>query len=242
MKQLSIAVCDDDNFFAQDLKTKIEKIILAQTDNICLQIDVFCSATELLANYNSNYSICFLDICLNKDDGIATGIKLKELYPDTFLVFVTSFIDFSLLGYKANAFRYLLKFSLDNLLPECINDILKILNTEPHTIYVDSINDSIAINVDNIMYIESFRHYKVIHLSNLQQVTCRATLSDFESNTKHLTFLKPHKSFIVNAKFIAYIKNYNIYLTDKSVIPISRTRYNEIKSVYLQSLGSNLNY
>lgn len=237
MNKINIAICDDDEFFAQKLKTDIENIMLTSTKIIYFNIDVYSSGRKLLCNYNSDYSVCFLDICLDKEDGIGMGIKIKERYPDTILVFVTSFIDFSLEGYKANAFRYLLKDSLNNLLPECIDNIISKLSMEEATIQLMCQNSLANIKVNNIVYIESFLHNQIVHLSNGQKLECSMTLSDFEKQTSKHCFLKPHKSFIVNIKYIEYIKNYSIKLVNGESIPIAHNKYSLFKKTYLEYLA-----
>jgi DNA-binding LytR/AlgR family response regulator len=236
MDTLNIAVCDDDVFFAQELKIKIENILLTSAPNITFIIETFSSARELLDNYSRNYSICFLDICLNKENGISAGIKIKKDFPDTILVFVTSFIDFSLEGYKANAFRYILKNSLDNLLPECIKDIIDKLREDAAIIDVNSYGNSISVRANTIVYIESYRHTQTIHLSDKNEIKCSMTLANLQEQTKPLSFIKPHKSYLVNVKYIDCVRKYEILLKTGATIPIALNKYNAFKKEYLYAL------
>ena len=45
-------------------------------------------------------------------------------------------------------------------------------------------------------------------------------------------FCQPHKSFIINMKHIASIKNYMITMNDKSLIPLSQKRSKEFRKAY----------
>ena len=238
MQRIKAAICDDDLFFALELKTKIENILLTSTINVTFDIDVFSSAKELLENYSSEYSICFLDICINEENGINAGIQLKTDFPDTILIFVTSFIDFSLDGYKANAFRYILKNSVDTLLPECVMESIKKLSLDVTSISLNVHGESVTIRANTIMYIESFSHQQMVHLSNGQSLECNMTLERFEKQVHKLSFIKPHKSFLVNCQYIEKFQNYTIILKDTSCIPIARNKYASFKRDYLQYLGS----
>lgn len=44
-----------------------------------------------------------------EENGIQTGKKIKEMFPEICLVFVTAYAEYAIQGYEAKAFRYLLK-------------------------------------------------------------------------------------------------------------------------------------
>ena len=50
-----------------------------------------------------------VDIELPDIDGIELGKRIKELYPQIVLVFITSYVEYAVKGYEAKADRYLLK-------------------------------------------------------------------------------------------------------------------------------------
>ena len=60
-------------------------------------------------------------------DGITTAKKIRERGINSYIVFVTAYIDYSLEGYKVGAVRYLLKngYNLQAAMEECLDAILE---------------------------------------------------------------------------------------------------------------------
>lgn len=234
---LYIAICDDEEIFSEYLKNFLKKILINYSANLIYTIDIFNSATSLLDHYDSKYSICFLDIYLNDEDGIATGIELKKKFPDTFLIFVTSFINYSLDGYRANAYRYLLKDSLESTLPDCINEVLKKLLVYNTPLNIKTNGEEYQLNKKKITYIESIRHNQFIHLTNNIIIKCTLTLNELETQATPPLFLKPHKSFIVNIDYIERISKYELILSTGTHIPIARNKLSSFKKDLLHALS-----
>lgn len=89
-------------------------------------------------------------------------------------------------------------------------------------IIVKSGNAMVRLNVDNILFIESFGHYLIIHTS-YARYKIRDKISSFHSELKKTSFIRTHKSYIVNLDFVDKI--YNDYMTlvgMRDQIPISR--------------------
>lgn len=237
MNKIKVAICDDDEFYTIDLKSKIENYAASSLNKTIFDIDIYSSGTDLLNNISNNYDVCFLDICMNEENGIDVGISLKKAIPDTILIFITSFIDFSLDGYKANAFRYILKNSIDLLLPECIDDIIKQLSVESSSIDVNIQGENISIKSKNIVYIESFLHNQIIHLCDDKKLDCNLTLADFEKQLTEQNFVKVHKSYLVNLNYVKNIQNNLAELVNGVTIPIAKHRFSDIKKLYLQFIA-----
>ena len=80
-----------------------------------------------IVEYNSGETLCldeaalkqsqlvFLDINMAEMDGLKTAMKLKELYPDIYIVLVTAYMSYSLEGYKVKASWFLWKEDLSIL-------------------------------------------------------------------------------------------------------------------------------
>ena len=69
--------------------------------------------------------IIFLDINLTGIDGIKTARRIREIYPDVPIVFITAYINYALDGYKVRANRFLVKEDLEHTFPECMDDICR---------------------------------------------------------------------------------------------------------------------
>ena len=55
------------------------------------------------------------------------------------------------------------------------------------------------------------------------------TLGDYEERLKNVGFIRIHKSFLVNFRFIEYVGKTTVTLTDGSTLSLSRNRVAETK-------------
>ena len=107
---MNIIICDDcyeDRTFLNNLLREYEK---SSTEHF--NITEYASGTGLCKDKEvlSNCQIVFLDINMEEQDGLKTAIKIKELYPDIYIVLVTAYMSYSLEGYKVNIRVQLLDF------------------------------------------------------------------------------------------------------------------------------------
>ena len=93
------------------------------------EISLFYSGKNFvkLSMNMTKYNIVFLDINMEELNGIETAKRLRVLCKDTFVVFVTAYINYTLEGYKVEAIRYILKNSanLQDSVEECMDTILE---------------------------------------------------------------------------------------------------------------------
>mgnify|MGYP001084221840 FL=1 len=126
---LQIAICDDEQFYREKIRRLLTDYL--EKRDLGSSISFFTSGEEFLSQSENNvkYDIVFMDISMDELNGIETAMQMRAFHSDTFLVFVTAFIDYALEGYKANAIRYLMKDTLDVAMGECMYAILQKMRT-----------------------------------------------------------------------------------------------------------------
>ena len=89
------------------------------------------------------------------------------------------------------------------------------------------------ISICELMCVESFNHNQVCTLSDGSMLEASATLSELMEELKNFSvFVRPHRAYIVNMDFIRRLTARELLLTDGKRIPISQSRYGEIKNSY----------
>lgn len=89
------------------------------------------------------------------------------------------------------------------------------------------------VNINEIIRCEADRAYCNFYIENKSKLTVSKPLKDFEDFLLAKNFLKTHKSHIVNIEHIEkYVKGVNghLVLSDKSIVPISARKKDEILS------------
>ena len=90
------------------------------------------------------------------------------------------------------------------------------------------------ISICELMCVESFNHNQVCTLSDGSILEASATLSELMEELKNFSvFVRPHRAYIVNMDFIRRLTARELLLTDGKRIPISQSRYGEIKIAIL---------
>lgn len=194
--------------------------------------------------------LVFLDIQMPKITGFEM-LELLEHKPE--IIFTTAYDQYALKAFDYNAVDYLLKpFAKDRLL-EAIEKVVaragsteqaaekidNLTNYEPKE-YLDRVvvKDRHKINiitVDHIHYIESLDDYVLIYTAEKRHMK-QKTMKYFETHLNPNEFIRIHRSYIVQVKFIAEIQQYEkesyvVILKDKTKLKVSKTGYKKIKEV-----------
>ena len=99
---LKIAVCDDEPTFAAQISEKIKKYMPECT------IQSFLSGEDLLLQEKA-FDIYFLDIQMEKINGIEIAKKLRELDEESVNVYITGAKEYVFQAFDVAALHYLLK-------------------------------------------------------------------------------------------------------------------------------------
>ncbi len=234
---LYIAICDDDKYF----RMRERQLIIDYINKLnykCI-IDMFTSGEEILALKDKikKYNIIFLDINMYQIDGIETAKKIRHFTEETYIVFVTAFIKYSLEGYKVNAIRYLLKddIYLDKLIAECLEAILYKINYKIYKKTFDFQEGKKELYLDDILYIDSNLHKLTFHLININQkeYTMYDRLDMVHELLKESGFCRIHKSYLVNLEYVESIERYKTVLTNGIILPVSKSKYLEAKETII---------
>ena len=238
---IRICICDDENFFQLNLREHIELYMLQK--QLPFKVELFSSGEELilLGNNLLQYDIIFLDINMNEIDGIETAKIIRTYNKNVFLVFVTAHISYSLEGYKVNAKRYLLKdnHNFREAIIECLNTIILEISTLKLKLDFNFIEGKQLVCTENITFIESHLHKSVFHISKNTSIkrTLYMKLDNIEEKLTAYNFLRIHKSYLVNMKYISQITNYKAILSTDVILPVPKANYRAIKDRFIAYKG-----
>ncbi len=238
---LNIAICDDEEIFGNHLAKLVAQYMNDKGEIYSIQR--FSSGVEFtkLGTKMVGYQIVFLDINMLELDGIETAKKLRELSDDVYLVFVTAFINYTLDGYKVNAFRYLLK-NADNFnesLEECLDAIFQKMRVVSVTKKYRFTEGEKEFFLKRLVYIESNLHTLIFHIleRDMAVYTLQKTLNFIEEDINDGTFLRIHQSFLVNMSYVEGIEDKAIVLVDGNILPVAKSRYKLVRDAVIRYKG-----
>lgn len=235
---LQIAVCDDEQFYREKIQTLLKKYCKKHALECIVQL--YCSGEEFLAQKENRvkYDIIFMDIDMKGSDGIQTAMQIRQFQSDTYLVFVTAFVDYALEGYKVNAVRYIMKDTVEASIAECMDAILRKMQIAQ--VQFPFIEGERKLYTDNILYVESRRHKSIFYYmeSDIMNYQIYDKLDTIERKLSGYGFLRIHKSYLVNMKHIKKISNYEVFLDTDEILPVPRMKYQSVKAAFVEYKGA----
>ncbi len=183
--------------------------------------------------------LIFLDINMP----MLNGIDFATLVPPTCrIIFVTAYDQYALQGFKVNALDYLLK-------PVSYSDFLKSVSralewksmsdvyssevhrdqTTPRMITLKVKNQLVQLKVDSIEYVEARNDRIIVFRKEGTPLSSLMTLKEIEDMLPIDTFMRVHRSFIVNIPLVEIVER-NRIVFGKTYVPISENKREEFFS------------
>lgn len=237
--KLKIAICDDEAFYlkksAEVVRDNLEKAGIED-----YVIDKYQSGEALLAMEEKlkEYQVLFLDIEMPNENGLQIAEKVQIMNPDVILVFVTSYINFAPASMRLSALRYVMKMELELYLPEAVRAVIQSLQLKNASLTYDFVEGTQKIWINNIYYIESKNHILEFNMANGEKHVLYEKLDCVEKEVSPYHFIRIHKSFLVNCRYIRSIENYRLTLCNGEILSVPRKRYQEVKELYYDWKGS----
>ena len=203
---------------------------IGRLEHVCLK-STFKNAISAFEYLRTNATdLLLLDINMPEIDGFML-LQMLERPPMT--IFTTGHTEYALKSYEWNAIDYLHKPIRFERFVKAIEKAERWKQAETNRrkepyIEVRIDGNNRQIKTDNIIYIESMGNYVKIFCKDKIFITM-ATLKDMEYKLSDSSFLRIHKSYIVNMDMHVAIENDQLTVKDK-ILPIGKTYKNYIRS------------
>ena len=211
MKVKCIIVDDEPNAQAI-LKLHCDKI-----DFLSVEI-IFSNAIEAASYLKSNtIDLIFLDIEMPQVTGL---IFLRMIDSDAKVIFTTAYSEYALEGYEFNVVDYLLKPITFERFSKAVKKISVKNEVKEPTDLIKLSQLHQSIKPSEIIYLESIGNYVKIYFSKSKTEIIHSTLKDLYEILLVYNFIRCHKSFVVNQKFIEEVYPNFIKTTSNKEIPL----------------------
>lgn len=221
---ISCVIIDDEELARKLIKTYIDKVA-----SLIWQAS-FENPLDGLSFLKANsVDLLFLDIQMPD----LKGTDFAELIAksDTKVIFTTAYSEYALKGFELNALDYLLKPITFKRFLSAVEKFPKreTANQAPiKPIVIKSGYDLYKVSPQEILYIESDGEYVHYHLETGKKITANQSLSKLIPILPD-SFLRVHRSYIVNGTKVSSLKGRKLLLKDSS-IPVSDSYYEAVKA------------
>ncbi len=215
---MRVAICDDIGADRELLRDMLEKYFASRSFQAA--IEVFSNAQTLLRTFTpGKYQLLFLDIYMPGMTGMDAAKEIRSLDQNCPLVFSTTSDEHALESFAVYASGYLLKpytqAQLDETLDWCAENTQMLLET----IEISCDWEKISLPMREIEYIEVYGRKSVFHTES-GEYSANRSLSAIEQELT-ADFVRSHRCYIVNMRFVATMNAEGFVLTSGTVVPVS---------------------
>lgn len=196
--------------------------------------------------------VIFIDIQLAEESGLDLAYKLLNLENCPMVVFSTAYDEFALQAFELNAVDYILKPYEEERVFKTIEKVRKLKENQSVKKTITKKSPSrfverseklaitveekiVLVNINEINYVGTIDGKTVI-VTNNQKYQISEPLVNIEKKIQHPSFVRVHRSFLVNINTISEIEpwfhsTYNLIMSDGSKVPVSRTFTKDLKQI-----------
>ncbi len=235
---IEIFICDDDKNITEYLKSFILKCFKGKYKVLSIN-----SCCELLGMIDTNErvpDILIMDITFKDGNGIDIVKRIQEYRPAIKVIYLTGNINFATDIFKTNPSYFLVKPIKENILIDAIEKVgQEVIEDKSDHIFLKSNGSEIILFRKEIRYVESRGRKIVLFLSNGKQAEIYQKMDAIQEQLGH-SFVRSHKSFLINMRYITERTNKKFYLSTGEVLPISKPHLKESKEKFISYLGEDV--
>lgn len=179
-----------------------------------------CSSAVEAANFlkDQEIDLIFLDIEMPQMSGLEL-IKALDKSPQ--IILVTSKKEYAVEAFEYNVVDYLVKPVDYSRFLQAVNKITKpgeVVSNQGNKdeIFIKSDSKIVKLNYSSILYIEALADYAIIQLGNTRHII-HSTMKSLEQRLPEESFIRVHRSYIVNISKIDSIEDMNIVIGDANI-------------------------
>lgn len=210
---IKIAICDNDVALTSLIECLLYKI--AQKMSIAIDVDIFFDGITLRKSMEqeNSYDLIYLDIEMEKLDGIETARQIREKDYMVLIIYVSSYEEYLKELFEVEPFRFLSKPIDEKLFYKYFQSAYERIEKEQEYFEVKFNNEIVHVPIKNIVYFESEKRYVHV-ITDKRKYTLYGKLKEIESQMKNrkFVFIRIHQSYLVNYKYIKRINLLSVVL------------------------------
>lgn len=241
---INIAVCDDDKRYILGIKELLRNYFV--NEQIEYKADGFEDGIDLVkhikAQGSNPYDIIFLDVEMEKMNGIETAKEIRKIDLNVPIVYITNYEDYWRYAYDVHAFQFIIKPLKKDEIFRVLSDFMKLITKDEQSKIMLKTKEGISFFKPSDIYYFYYCKKREIELMTSHGVyMVRENISDIYEKLNKDDFFCTHVSSIVNMLYVNRIENtYDIIMDNGDFIPLARTRKKEFMQKLSEVLAQRL--
>lgn len=237
MKEFHLAICDDDQRYAESIRRTATEYLASQ--NLTCSVQMFCSGKQLveqcILGELPQIHLLFLDIEMDEMDGITVKDFLSKRAEVKRIVFLSSHVEMIQMAFGLRVIGFLHKPAEEREIRRYIDIVRNELDSS-QTIAYENNGVTEYVESEEIMYIMAEKDYSCISRHGKQETRwIRMTLKQWELLLPADRFVRVHKSYIVNLAHIKTMGSEKLLVgEERTSIPLGRRYSQAVKGAYME--------
>lgn len=232
-----IAIIDDD----RDTAAMIQKKAAEQDWGCIVETEVFCNPHHFLdmLEDGKRYDLCFSDVIMPGMNGIRLAEEIRKRDPALILVFISSYPQYAIQGYRVVAYDYILKDQFERKWKDLADRLKKDMKKTDEEIYlIETPNRFEKIRLNEILYIYKDVRNAIFVLED-RTVSVRRSLRQIQEELAgSQQFVLVERGYIANLEKIRNVIQKEIEMDNGDRIPIGRLRVQTVRDKIHEYWGS----
>ena len=224
---MRIAICDDVKEYNDKLNKLLNSYIKRRRIDNCKVME-YTSGLDLLEKYRpGKFNLIFLDVDMPDLSGFETAEQIRKQDLTVDIIFVTYMYDQTQMGYSYNAKGYLYKDinqeQIDTLMDRLMEELERREDIGFYKIRLKFDGVNMLLPLSDVLYFES-KDKDILAVTEEDAFVFRGQLKNIAEDLKNKSFIRIHRSYLVNVEHIfAIFGNYLVLRSNKDEkLPISK--------------------
>ena len=239
---IKIAICDDNVVFLNTFYQIVGNCMRKYTSDF--DISTASNGNLLLTKHKKyEFDIIFLDIDMPNLSGFDVARILRDDFSRCFIIFITNHSELVYESLDFQPFNFIRKncgIPIEESVDKIICKLMRHMKQNEKIVLEDEISGRSAVYIKDILYIESDKHYVLYHVLKKElPIKMRGNISDLLEKYSTYFFVRIHKRYLVNLRFLSNIDNKNYEITIGEInkrLPMSRNYKHEVDEKYTMFL------
>ena len=172
------------------------------------------------------------------DNGIDVAKVIKKYKKDTIIIFISGYSEYFEKSFEADPVYFLVKPLKKETFTKAMEKAFEKLTSKEKKYLVLRKTEVIRIPLDDIVYIES--EGRKIHIHCSKEILSYYEKLDCLEKQVENDFVRCHKSYLVNMKWIRRVNSKLVILTNGMELPVSRNKLMDTKDKVFEYFGRQL--
>lgn len=228
---INIAIVDDEPTFSVQVGLVAGRYL--RSNAIDYKIKIYEFSKDLLDDIEEDYyyDIYLLDIEMPIVNGMKLAYEIRQKNDNSYIMFITSYLEYCIKGYEYNAWRYITKNRMEEMLITALDDLLDKLREREDKIYIIELHSRIyKFSHNDIYYLHKAGKYTEFHTKQ-GFYRERKPINKVLKSLNNDAFIVTDRSYVVNLYHVITLERRIIMMRNGDEVPVSLSQLSDVMHI-----------